>query len=403
MSNKPRHARVLYLWEWGAGFGHLRRFLPLALRLLHLGYEVALVVKDPSRAEEVFRGLDVSIWQTPDCTSPPAQRCKDPHSFGGLAWNLSVNDGRRVSSTVAQWKHLLLSVKPTHVISDFGLLGSFVAAALQIPTSRIGTGFGMPPHSDVLASMFDVPVGLTEQNLAQRVLELVQSSAVENGLPAPLDWNHLFATTGPSLLVSVPDFDPYRRWRAGESYLGVWDSYAAGEPHWKDAAGAKVIAYLKPTAKLEQQCRKLADLGLNVLLVCDGQSTGSHALENAERIALSKNLVSLERGREDCSLIVCNANHGMTLKSLEMGIPVAMFPLFIEQRLNANAVERLGLGIDMSRHSESSWQQRIELLLNSAENSQRSGDYAEYLQQMNASSLTNAAAILQNWIEATCR
>ncbi|MGN6545916.1 MAG: hypothetical protein ACTHK7_12755, partial [Aureliella sp.] len=192
---------------------------------------------------------------------------------------------------------------------------------------------------------------------------------------------------------------PYKKHRAGEPYVGVWDYSEGCAPRWKCVQGAKAVAYLKPSPHLIRQCRTLADHGLNLLVVGDRSNVDVQALEESERISVSKKLIRLEECQRQCSLIVCNANHGMIVKSLSMRIPLAMLPLFIEQRCNARVVEHLGLGVDLSKCAENSWKRRIDDLLGSPEISHRCHRYAEFLERANAGALQRAAGILDRWIE----
>jgi|GEM_PF-1453026 len=394
---KSPAARIVYAWEWGTASGHLRRFLPIASALTKADCEVILVVKEPQRAADVFREFEVPILPCPSLKSPPTVPCQQPHSIAGLAWNLGVNASPSVTNAIYQWKNLLMALRPTHLISDFGLLANIVANALGIPTARIGTGFGTPPESDALASMFDRPVSRSELDIAASIEHLLRNSMVANRLPCPKHWDELCAVTGPTLVATVPDFDPYRLHRAEGAQLGVWGVSQGHSPLWKDSGRQKALAYLKPNAQIESQCRSLASLGIDILLVWNETGQKPTAVASMPHIQISDELVDIDACRGVCTLTISNANHGFLIESLSLGIPVAAFPLFIENHWNISVAQRLGFGINFAEHQEHTWGHLVDLL-NAEDARSHLAWYANRLNQFNGTALDRALQMLTRWI-----
>ncbi len=79
-------ATILFAWELGGGMGHLTNIAPLARHLAQQGHEVAVALRDLSRAAIVFPGDDVQILQAPTkvridsrhIESPPTLRTSYP-------------------------------------------------------------------------------------------------------------------------------------------------------------------------------------------------------------------------------------------------------------------------------------------------------------------------------------
>ncbi len=390
-------ARVVFAWEWGTASGHLRRFYPIASALRQSGCDVILVVKEPQRAADVYSECEVPILPCPllhpQCATPYPR----PHSIAGLAWNLGINDEPRVSSALSQWKNLLMALKPTHLITDFGMLAGVVANALGIPTARIGTGFGNPPEHHALASMFAESLNESELVIASRIEKLMAKATSMNRLSCPQQWNELFAVTGPTLVATVSDFDPYQVHRPAGACLGTWSSNQGSVPSWKKSNARKALAYLKSNPHIKKQCKSLAVLGMDILLVWNEVGCGADAIEAMEHIQISNKLVDLDACQDVCSLTISNANHGLLLKSLSLGIPVATFPLFIESCWNAIAVERLGFGVNLTKHPEHSWRSLVDSL-HCVETRDRLTQYAIRLNQLNSTALDRAIAMLTHWI-----
>ena len=388
---------LVYTWEWGAGNGHLRRFLPIASALKKAGHDVVLVVRDVARAESMFAGFGFTILATPTLPSNCVCKLREPQTFAGLAWNLGVHDVLQLSRCIAEWKQLLVSLRPSNVVADFGLLSGYVAHALHIPVARVGLGFGTPPPGAILNGMFGQTPSQRELDLAEQIRCAFCAVATSNHFARPKDWDELFAAGGPTLLASVSEFDPYRRWRNQSHYLGTWSIDSGVTPQWPNGKCIRALAYLKASAGLVEQCKQLSKLGLHVVLACDGPAPG--ALSAIPNLTLAKGLLRTSIGDNPYQLVVCNANHGVTIRAIELGRPVLMFPTFIEQRWNAQVVEQLGFGMNCERLAQGNGANGVQQLIEAVSGDARLQDYAKALRESNKSSLPNAVHTLLSWLQ----
>jgi UDP:flavonoid glycosyltransferase YjiC (YdhE family) len=392
--------RLVFTWEWGSGNGHLRRFLPIAESLSDAGCEVILIVNDHERAYSMYAGTSVTVLPAPSLGVNKQNLLHDPQTFAGLAWNLGANDSCRIGQCVASWKMLFESIRPTNVISDFGLISGYVAKAMDIPLARIGLGFGTPPQHAILHGMFGSTPSNQELQYADRILQSFQSQASANHLKQPYDWNDLFSETELTLLVTIAEFDPYYQKRPSDcQYLGAWSTDTGVKPHWQSNSGIRTLGYLRSTPHLTATCQSLVDAGLNLCVACDGHLPKE--LQQVPNVSVATDL--LKTGLEDnpYDLIVCNANHGLALRALELERPVLMFPLYIEHRWNASVVERLGRGLTLSRTPIQQWRESIQALTRKFDTYQSSLDFAGNLRRLNDCSLSVAIDSLTHWIRGT--
>lgn len=390
--------KVVFTWEWGAGNGHLRRFLPIAVALQDQGHEVVVVARDLPRAQAMFSETKIQVLPTPTLPLNRQSVLRMPQTFAGLAWNLGVHDPEQLYRCLGQWKALLEDLRPSHVVSDFGMVSGYVANALKIPLARIGLGFGTPPPGAVLQGMFGQEPSSHEWSLAEQICESFQVLSTPHRLSSPNDWEDIFTATGPTLLASNPDFDPYRRHRERATYLGTWSRDTGVQPPWQGTGRVRAIAYLKTDASLVEQCRRLSSLEMEMVLVCDGPVPD--AMHSIPRLTISAGLLKTDPGEDPYQLVVCNANHGLTVRAIELGIPVLMVPLYVEQRWNAQVVEQLGYGLNLSQHADYSWPAAIKQLLTMARSDKPFHDYSQALRQSNAESLPKAIARVLHWLES---
>ena len=64
----PKPKRVFYCWEIGQDFGHIGRFVPIAVKLRQGGIAISNAVTDLSRTSFLSLGPDERVYQAPTCT-----------------------------------------------------------------------------------------------------------------------------------------------------------------------------------------------------------------------------------------------------------------------------------------------------------------------------------------------
>ena len=63
-------ATIVLNWELGADFGHISRFLSIALRLREQGHRPVMLLRDITRAESILGGHQLEFFQAPVWLTP---------------------------------------------------------------------------------------------------------------------------------------------------------------------------------------------------------------------------------------------------------------------------------------------------------------------------------------------
>jgi UDP:flavonoid glycosyltransferase YjiC (YdhE family) len=136
-------------------------------------------------------------------------------------------------------------------------------------------------------------------------------------------------------------------------YWGHWPADGGDIPTWPENSGPKVFVYLKPSSARDGLLRALAMLGYPTLAVLNDRAgmTDSHC--PVPSVHVSSRPVDIELAARECDLAITNAGHGILASMILAGKPQMMFPVFVEQGMNAHAVERLGAGCCVSPHEYS--------------------------------------------------
>jgi UDP-glucoronosyl and UDP-glucosyl transferase len=336
--------KILFAWEWGAGSGHLHRFLPLASRLRNEGHRVTIASKELHRLPRLFPVEDYGYLQAPD-SGRAANVIASGCSFADIAFNLGFSNDNNVLAICAAWNEILKQQSPDLVISDFGVGCLWVAAAMKLPTVRIGTGYTCPPQGSESISFLDDTQ--SSPRAADEILASVTSAMRTLGLGFECCWNDILLPPSRTILASLPTLDPYVRLRSSDDYAGMWDHDGHAPPQWQGTGQHKAVAYLKPFPQFRQLIASLHSAGIETVLYGDGISRDLIDPVRNPLLQVSDAPLRLSGLAGKCDFVICNGNHGTTAKALAQGIPVLAIPLFLEQRVNANRIEREGWGVSV--------------------------------------------------------
>ncbi|GAA4443179.1 hypothetical protein GCM10023156_00030 [Novipirellula rosea] len=246
--------------------------------------------------------------------------------------------------------------------------------------------------------MFGCPVSKDENHVADLILEAFQHAAQASpGWMTPKSWEDIFVEADRTFLVSTPEFDPYRATRDENEYCGAWSDETGLTPQWATSDAPRAIAYLRADNQLVPRCQLLSQIGLEIVLVSDGSVPES--IFEIQRLRLAEGLVKTAHSDAPYQLVVCNANHGLTLRALELQVPVLMFPSYIEHRWNAKVVEQLGFGVDLTRVPLPHWSDSIDRLLTHAPNDAHFASFSKKLRATNNASFAATCDGILQWLE----
>ncbi|MCG8648832.1 MAG: hypothetical protein MI861_03315, partial [Pirellulales bacterium] len=321
----------------------------------------------------------------------------DPRTLAGLAWNLGLSDAKFVQQQVAGWVELIQQVRPSLLISDFGILAAAVASALGLPVARIGTGFECPPGCNPLASLSfrDQTTSHAERSLGDQVLTHLNQTLGQHGLAAFDYLGQCLGDADKQMLATVAEFDAYRDGRQNVDYLGVWDAVTGTSPVWSVQNAFRAVGYLKPFSHINELLRAIDQTGTALALVDDGLS--AKQLEGTRRVTIQDGFVDWRAAAPQANFVVINGNHGSTLAALAAGLPVLACPLWIEQRVTAERIAQLNVGVVVNPRQPDSFAMAVERLLTDSSIHQAVERFAPYVNQWMSGSVRRAIELLDRW------
>ena len=369
--------RLLYAWEWGAGISHLKRFVPFATRLVEEGVEVTVAAKDLTNARLLFPDRRIQLRQAPTNWRPPSKPFIDPRSLASLAWNLGYDSPARILSYFDAWTGLIRDLRSEAVVADFGIMPLLVAKALELPTARLGVGFEHPPGVSPFACFGpSASVNLEgERDCEKHLLDLFNSCLLKERMPRISSLASILPSAEHTILLTVPELDPYANQRGSGQYHGWWDADNLPGPSWPNRLPRRAIAYLKPIPNLARVLQCLCELGIEVALVPDGIPDATLQSLDEQKIRIQTGLVDFAAAASQSDLVITNGNHGATFTGLVSGTPVVLCPSFVEQRLTGMAVSQARLGVMLDVTRPENFLESIQNLANSADAKSRAEEF----------------------------
>jgi UDP:flavonoid glycosyltransferase YjiC (YdhE family) len=341
-------SRILCVWELGADFGHMSRFLPLALKLRERGHEVVFALKDLSNAEAILGRHGFTLLQAPIWTAPVPGLPKPPLSYTEILFRFGFLNKSGLTGMLKGWRELYALVKPDLMLADHSPTALLASRGLPFKRCLIGTGFFSPPRVSPFPNMRTwlkipperLPDG--EKNVLQTANAVLAGFGVKpmNALFDMFDVDEDFLCTFPEL-DHYADRGPARYWSP------VFAKDHGQDLKWPEPRqGKRVFAYLKPRYRdYEKILGLLRQVKGTVLVFSPGMSKAMTQKYQSPRMIISTQPIKLSGITAGCDLAICHAGPGTCAAMLLAGVPLLLLPTQLEQYMAARRVLQLGAGL----------------------------------------------------------
>ena len=339
--------RVLLAWELGGEYGHIARFLPLALEFRRRGYEPVLLLRDLCRTESLLGGHGLTCLQAPLWIAevaglpPPANYAETLMRFGYL-------DAVGLLGVCKAWRALVALLDPALVLCDHAPTAMLATRGMGVPRAVLGDSFAIPPR---LAPMpaYHWWVGAPAVRLQDSEAKvLATANAVLERLgQSPLAQLHQLLDGDERFLCSTPDLDAYPLREAEARYWGSIVNLEHGvPPAWPAFPGGKrIFAYLKPMdGRFEPLLRALNEVEAAALVHAPGVSGKIMNTYRSARLNFSREPVRMADAAGESDLIVCHAGRTADV-ALACGKPSLLLPMQTEQLMSSKRAEQLGVAL----------------------------------------------------------
>ncbi len=341
-------AKILFGWELGQNSGHLTLINSVGQALLAAGHGVCVALK-PGTANTLPGALNVPTFVAPKWPGRPTSA--DPASaftrvatstMEDILLGAGLGEAGHLSTVLKSWDQIFAESGCDLVIAEYAP-GLLTAAAGRIPSISIGTGFTSPPyHLQCFPRLTLGSPRIPNKNLSDKTGDIVNAELRKVGRP-PIEALPVLFQADLALVGSLPDFDPYRRWRKKDVYVrSVGDDIAiAPEPANRDELFVYTYNVVPPESNL---WRALAALGFKIRLHMKDPSAAHIEALGVFGIVIEIDPVPFAEIAARSKLVVSHGGHGLMMNCLHAGIPYVGFPFDLEKTINCENLKRLGLG-----------------------------------------------------------
>ena len=340
-------ATIALIWELGSDYGHIGRFLPIALELKARGHRPVMILRDISRADEMLGRHGIEYLQAP-LWLPPVQGLPAPINFTESLFLFGFLQPAGLLSVLRAWRAVLALLKPDLLIFDHAPTALLASRGLGLPRLVTGNSFAVPPRRTPLPlyEWWNPKAGAPQRELdcEERLLRNANHALSALGAP-PMTCVADLYDAEVTHITGAPELDVYGP-RDAACYVGAINALDQGvQPRWPAGPARRVFAYLKPRyMHFDAVVTALARLDASVLVFAPGLARQNMLRLQAANLAFSTEPLRMRSVREQVEMAVCHAG-GMVDVMLQAGRPVFLLPMQMEQTMTSRRVDELGCGL----------------------------------------------------------
>lgn len=370
-------SKLLYAWEFGANFGHIGAFLPLARALRAREHELCLALPQSAPAVQLQADREFACLQAPVCAE--TQRREAPLSYSDILLRFGYARSEDLLALVVGWRELMRRNGTQLVLASYAPTAMLAARTLGIPLMLFGSGFFAPPRRRPLPALRPWQPLPPEQLASIDAAALASiNSVLRHFRQAPLDAMEQLFDVAEDALLGFPELDHYAD-RGPARYWGDLPDAGVGDaPAWPALPGKRVFAYLRRgTRHHEAALAALHALGAPAVVCFPEAPPGLFARYAAPHLAFSTKPLDLARCAGEADAAVSYAGMSTTISFLLKGKPLLLLPGHIEQFLFARRVGDMGAGLIVDpERSPADLAQKLRRVLFDAEFAQNARAFA---------------------------
>ena len=343
-------ARVLFIWEAGADYGHLMRLASLGRELVRRDIAPVFALRDLTHVQTLLGDLPCTVLQSPTWQGvvsglPP------PLGPAETLLRLGFLHPQALAGMVRAWRALIELVQPDLLVLDFAPTALLATRGLQLPRVLLGDTFALPPRRTPLPPYrwWRPESALRMAESERHALEGANTVLAQWGQPAMARLSDLYEADE-TLVTAYEEFDQFPgRDAAGERlhYWGALPGLEAGDaPDWPKVDGPRVFAYLKPRARdFDAVLAALKALPVAVALHAPGMSVAARRQHLAANLRFHARPLRMADVLSQAALGICHAGAGTTQALITAGIPALLLPEHVEQMMTARRAAELGAAL----------------------------------------------------------
>lgn len=371
--------RILLCWELGADFQHLLTLQSIARFYQGRGFEVWIAARDVSKLKRLFSDVKINIVAAPtaDSSAELGLDKQAPRSYADLLRRCGFHHADALSGLVSGWRSLFSLIKPDLLLCDHapvallasrGLMkgGSFahdsikgiaqqgiVRQSAMVAKVSVGSPFSVPDDNRPAGVFFTGDLAKPDiLRYENDLVKVVNRVCLEFSIPRINNLAELLADFDKCIFQTYSELDHYGYRSAEQRHKTVYIGTIVPEfsepaifPHFK---GPKIYCHVKGTIETPVLLKTLQAIECSAIVLADGIPDSIINAHRSRHILYVKNPVSMTDVLKKSTFAILNGGINAVSLFMKSGIPVALFPLHIEQFLMTKRVEALNAGVQLN-------------------------------------------------------
>lgn len=353
-------AKICFVWEFGAGLGHILPHLEIFKKLKQMGHELVFVVKEPDKVHRYLGNENLICLQCPVVKKDLNRHIKNPINFSQILYNLGFYSPEIVYTHISLWKNYFTLIDPDIVIFDFSPFALIASQKFSFKKVIINEGYLVPPDLTPLPSVIEEsPENNKLQELEDKILSYINKACEMAKLPKLNRISQIFYLPDTlRFLKTLPEFDPYVKYRENPNYI-LFQPPEIEEKLYSILSKYRCFGYLKPHKNISAIVNLLKSYNIKSLIVIDGVK--ETIID--ESIVITNKLVNIRNIANSLEFAILNGNINSVIDFLMLGIPVFNLPLTVNQFLISESVSFHKLGAWANINNNKQIQKEFELFL----------------------------------------
>lgn len=353
-------ARILLCWELGTDYQHLLSLQSVASFYLSKGHQVWVAGRDVAKLKRIFSNLAIKIVAAPftDSGAEIGLEKQAPRSYADFLRRCGYHHSDSLTGLVDAWSNLFSFIQPDLLLLEHAPTALLAARGYEdknnaIVRIAIGMPFSVPDDNRPAGVFF--PGDLAKQDTVlyeEDVVKVINKVCIEQSMPRINNLAHLFSDIQQSIFQTHSELDHYgyrsARQREKTCYVGGRApefSESAIFPHFK---GPKIFCHVKASAETPVLLKTLQAIECSAIVLAEGLPDSILRAHQSRHILYIHQPVNIQDVLAKASFAILNGGINPVSLFLRAGIPVALFPLHIEQFLMAKRVEALNAGVQLN-------------------------------------------------------
>lgn len=335
---------LVFCWEYGAGYGHIAGFIPIAKYLKSAGVKVSWILKHLDHAHLIRENgfEDEWILQAPIAKNTNATK-QQTVNYSQIMTFLGFSNEQACLNLVSSWRDSLQLLNADMIVADHAPAAIIASQTLNIKRCMIGTGFFSPPRVDKTPA-FSLFNNVPENKIAEldNYLVKVANYTLTHFKQQPITKVAELFSVEEDFLCTFPELDHYTN-RKNQEYWGARFSSSMGKKIDFTSDKFKIFVYIHSNMRdFEQLLTALNNIEAETILHVPKLNVERASLQFTN-LTFSPEPIEMDHVLNQVDLAICNAGHGTVAAVLLAGKRLLLVPNQLEQRILTQRLIQQGL------------------------------------------------------------